>query len=169
MRRVAMCVAVLAVLAVSTAGTAGAADTFSVQGNLDGLYPGFDGTLPTQVVNTLDVAIHVERVSASAATSDVVGCDPSVLHLTAMDPALDLAPGETGVVPLRTRMSMAAPDACQGAAFTVVFRARALAQDRPPSALAFTGTSTAVLVAAGWLLLLFGIACLMRARRSVRP
>jgi hypothetical protein len=164
MRRLGVFVAVLAVFMVPAIGTAGAADTFLVQGELDGVYPGFDGTLDAKVTNTLDVAIHVEEVSGAPTSTGVSGCDPSELTIATMTTSIDLVPGESATVPMRIRMAANAPDACQGVTFALAFAGTSLAQDRAPGSLAFTGTDVGILVLIGAGLLLVGVAFVRRAR-----
>jgi hypothetical protein len=150
--------AVLVVLVASAASTAGAVDTFAIQGELDGLYPGFSGVLNATVTNTLDVGIHVTRVDAAVAATNADGCAASSLSITpTMITSFDLAPGQSASVPLAAHMDAAAPDACQGATFALAFEATSLAQDRPPQALAFTGSNTDVLAITGLTMLMIGI------------
>jgi hypothetical protein len=162
-RRLGAFVGALVVLAVMvTAGTAGAADTFTITGEVDGLYPGFVGTLDTRVTNTLDVRILVDEVSGVVAGSD--GCDPSVLTITTAKTSLTLAPGESGTVPLEVRMRADAGDACQGATFGLRFTGSALAEDRPPRSLAFTGTDAAALAVVALVLVAMGVVLVRRTR-----
>jgi hypothetical protein len=164
MRRLGVLVAVLVVLVLPAMGTAGAADTFLVQGELDGVYPGFDGQLDATVTNTLDVAIRVERVSGTPTATGASGCDPSALTVVTTTTALDLGPGESATVPMRVRMAASAPDECQGATFRLAFSGTSLAQDRTPGALAFTGTDLGSRVLVGAALLVVGVALARRAR-----
>jgi hypothetical protein len=167
MRRLSVFAAILAVLMVSTMGTAGAADTFSIRGDVDGLYPGFDGTLDTQVTNTLDVPIRVMQVSGAPVRVDPAACDPTFVAVETTHTSVDLAPGQSGVVPLHITMSAAAPDACQGASFRIVFRGTSLAQDRQDGTLAFTGHRTDVVVICGLTLLFVGLVFVRRGRKEV--
>jgi hypothetical protein len=162
-----MFVALLVVLMAAAMGTASAADTFLIHGDVDGLYPGFDGILQAQVVNTLDVSIHVHEVSATPTAVNAAGCGLSLVHITSRDTALDLSPGQTALVPLHVRMSATTPDACQGAMFELTFRGTSLAQDRPPSSLAFTGGRTTLLVVSG--LTMFVIGCIFVRRTRPGP
>jgi hypothetical protein len=160
---------VLVVLAATTAGTASAADTFSIAGEVDGLYPGFDGVLNATVTNSLDVAIHVQRVDTTVTSVDATGCSAAFFGVDPATTSLDLAPGKSGVVPLTVHMDAAAPDACQGATFALTFQGTSSAQDRAanpsaPIALAFTGTRTDVLAMTGITLLVIGILFVRRSR-----
>jgi hypothetical protein len=173
--RLGAIVGALVVLAVLTAGAAGAADassttgdTFSITGDVDGVYPGFVGTLAARVTNTLDVSIQVRQVSGVAIDSSG-GCDPAMLSITTAKTSLRLAPGETGQVPLAVRMRADADDRCQGASFTVRFDGTSLAQDRPPRALAFTGTEVSGLLAAAAVLLAAGLVVVRRTRTEQSP
>ena len=154
---------------VSTMGTASAADTFAIHGELNDLYPGFDGTLQARVVNTLDVPIRVQQVSAAPTAVDGAGCDRSMLIITSSDLALDLEPGEAALVPLHARMSADAPDACQNVVFGVDVPGTSLAEDRSAGSLAYTGNRTDVLVVAGLTILLVGTAFARRARSRHLP
>jgi hypothetical protein len=168
-RRLGAFVGALVVLAVISmaAGTAGAADTFAVSGEIDDLYPGYEGVLDARVTNTLDVRIHVDEVSGVVTGSD--GCDPSALTITTAKTSLDLAPGETGTVPLEVTMRSDAGDACQGASFSVQFHGSSAAQDRPARALAFTGADATALVGVALVLLVAGVVLVRRAREQDTP
>jgi hypothetical protein len=156
------------VTAVVTAGAAGATDVFSISGEVEGLYPGFHGTIGAQVTNTLDVPIHVHEVSG-VATDSSAGCDPATLTIATAKTSLELAPGETGRVPLEVTMRADAGDACQGASFRLHFQGSSLAQDRDRGTLAFTGTDTATLMAAAVVVLAIGIALVRRTRTRSAP
>jgi hypothetical protein len=159
MRRLATIAAMLAVLVgTCTPGTASAADTFRIEGEVDGIYPGFDGVLPALVTNSLDVNVHVTEVSASAASEDPA-CPDIHVALTTAHPNIDLSPGETTMVPLRIQMTLAAPDACQGVVFDIAFQGTSVADDRTTGALAFTGAPTRadILAIVGVSLLALGI------------
>jgi hypothetical protein len=158
--------ALVALAAISVAASAaGAADTFTISGEVDGLYPGFRGALDAHVTNTLDVPIHVDEVSGVVIGSDT--CAPSMLTITTAQTSLDLRPGESGTVPLTVSMRADAGGACQGASFTVQFHGSSLAEDRPPRSLAFTGVDAMALAGLAVVLLVTGLGLVRtRNRRS---
>lgn len=165
MRRLGAFVGALVVLAVITAGTAGATDTFSISGEIDGLYPGWHGVLEAHVTNTLDVPIRVEQVSG-VVDGGSSGCTSSTITIIPTKTSLELAPGESGTVALDTAMRSDAGDECQGVSFPVRFTGTSLAQDRPPPSLAFTGGNIATLLGLALVALGAGFALEIHRRKG---
>jgi hypothetical protein len=148
-----------------TAGAAGAADRFTITGEVDGLYPGFLGTLDAQVTNSLVVPVRVDEVSG-VVTRSSRDCPAATLSITTAKTSLHLAPAETGRVPLAMSMRADAGDECQGATFTLRFSGTSLAQDRPPRSLAFTGAGTTSLVVLALVVLGIGFAFVRSTREA---
>lgn len=171
--RVAVVAAGLVVCA--TASPATAVEDFTLTGTVGGLYPGFQGTLPVTVTNPFEVAIRVTLVGGEAVTTDAgAGCTASLVTLTSVDTSIVLAPAATAGVPLVVQLDATAPDACQGAIFTIAFHGIAEADDLAlpplgaPEPLAFTGLDARELVVVGIALAALGAFLLSRRSRFTR-
>lgn len=124
-----LAIAVVLVLLVAgvAAGLAGSPERprrsgLSVQGTVDGLYPGQVTTIDVTVRNRTSRAVRVSLVTARVRTAPQ-GCPTSVLRLGAARPDRVLRPGRRAVVPLPVSLDGSAPDACQGVTFPLSLRA----------------------------------------------
>lgn len=150
---------------------AGAADTFTVHGEVSGLYPGIATTLPARVVNPLDVTLRIVSLGAAAA-ADSDACPEDYLVVADASPDVLVAPGASATVPLDVRLDRSAPDACQGAVFRLTFRGVAVGADggaaaAPTGSLPFTGTAPLAIAAVGLGMVAVGVTASRRARSAV--
>ena len=170
--------------ATSPAGAQGAVarDDFVIAGEVDGLYPGIQTTLATNVTNPQAFTIRVVSVDVTVDDANA-GCSGAWLHFGRLAGPVDVLPGTMAAVPVPLEMDFAAPEACREASWPLTFVATAVdadtdatatnpkTGDRPPpgpNALAPTGLDVAPLVAIAVLLIAVGIVLQRHARRS-RP
>lgn len=180
MMRGAAAVATSFLLLVTVGGfgapPAGAADTFTVSGEVSGLYPGIDTTLPARVHNPLDVTLRIVSLGA-VTTADDPACPEDYLVVADATPDVVVAPGASATVPLGVHLDRVAPDACQGASFSLTFRGVAVdaagepagaTAAAPTGSLPFTGTAPLAIAAVGLGMVAIGVAATRRARSVVR-
>lgn len=163
-----------------------AGSDFTIDGEIDGLYPGLDSTLDAVVTNPQPVRLTVTAIEVSSSDAGPL-CPASLLSFGAIVDSDSIAPGETEIVRIPVRVATETPDACQGASWSLEFAAQAVVQEldsdagaglpdgdavAPPGsgdvpshgALAFTGTTPRLTVLAGTALLIGGLL----ARRTTR-
>lgn len=122
---IAACVIAALVLVGLSAGSVHAEETFELSGEVDGLYPGADTTLDAVVTNPYRFAIRV--ISTTVTVLDASpACPASMLEIGDSREAVEVPPGGTRTVPLAVRMSLRAPDACQGATWPLEFSGTAV-------------------------------------------
>jgi hypothetical protein len=143
-----------------------AQDGFSIAGEVDGLYPGAEATLEARVTNPHPFTIRV--ISTSATVFDASpSCPASMLDIGDSETSVDVPPRGTGTVPLEVRMSLSAPDACQGATWPLEFSGTAVSDG--PGALPGTGMistgGSALLVAIGAAVMVGALIAVGRERR----
>lgn len=148
-----------------SASSAHAQDGFAIAGEVDGLFPGADVTLDAQVTNPHPFAILV--IAASATVLDATaGCPASMLEIGASQATVEVPAGGTGVVPLEVRMSLGAPDACQGVTWPLEFSGTAIGSQTSelPGTSMFDPQRLPALVAVGAALLAGALVAGGRAR-----
>jgi hypothetical protein len=164
--------------AMPAAGRASQED-FRLTGEVGGLYPGIESTVPVAITNPQSLAIEVVSVDVTALDAGRA-CPGSVLTFGGVPSTVDVPAGGTVTVSVEVRLDPAAPDACQGATWPLVFTGSATAPDGgpgtgPPSTggsgavgrrVATTGASIAGLVAAG--VVLVGVGAWIRRRAGRR-
>lgn len=132
MRRVALLAVVvtaLMILSIMSAGASqGAPETFTISGEVDELFPGFDGTLPAQVSNPFDQPIRVMSLAGSV-SDPAPGCTGSELTVADAAPDFVVADGATMTVPLHVALARSAPAECQGVTFEITFVGTAVGSD----------------------------------------
>ena len=103
-------------------GTARAADVepFSISGEIDGLYPGFVGTIPVVLRSESSRPLRVTQVRVRVSEAGP-GCPATMLSVADTDLHLVLQPNGQTVVPMEVRMARTAPDSCRGATFALAF------------------------------------------------
>jgi hypothetical protein len=125
-----------------------AADGFAITGQVDGLYPGADMTLNARVANPYPFTIRVTSLGVTVRDAGPA-CPASVIEVQDSRAQGDIPSNATGTVPLEIRMDPTAPDACQGATWTLTFAGST--NTVPVHDLFALGAIGALLVAAGLL------------------
>lgn len=154
-----------------------AQQSFTVTGEVDGLFPGSSAALPVLITNPQAFAIHV--TSSGVTVGDANPACPATLLTVdgATTMSGDVAPGATATIPLVIQVDRATPDACQGATWQLQFLATATdtgagaatsAAGPSRSSLAFTGTTISALVGVALALVLVGAAIRRAVRRRAR-
>ncbi|HEY7439373.1 MAG TPA: hypothetical protein VIC35_08240 [Acidimicrobiia bacterium] len=154
---------------------------FVLTAQFQGLYPGADLMMPVTVHNPQGMTLMVNSASAAVSSPDPA-CSSANVSVQSFAGAQRLAAGSSGMIPMRISMLKNAPDACQGVAFGLAFRAMASADPAPasgsssgtasnPAAMAFTGSGplTQILAVAGAALVLLGALLLRRSRVAFEP
>lgn len=151
-----------ALLVTEPAGAAaGDPEGFEISGEVDGLYPGAEATLPARVSNPQPFPIQVTSVAVAVGDAGP-NCPAGVLEIRSVQTFAFVAAGASTTVPLDVHMDLGAPEACQGAAWPLELVGTAIAisgdaarpglEARPstttgPGGLAFTGNTVAGLLA----------------------
>ena len=135
MRRAIAAVAVLGLLAGAVAAYAalGVGDSAAkrdrhrpavrIRGDVDGLYPGASTVLYARVRNRSHRPIRVLRVKTRVG-SPSAACDRIALHAKRIRPRVVIGAHHRRRLRIPVRLRASAPDACQGAAFPLRYRAR---------------------------------------------
>jgi hypothetical protein len=105
--------------------SAGPADRFAISGAATGLYPGGSAPLVLSVSNPNPFAIEVTSLTVSVGNAGA-GCPAANLAVTPFTGTLAVAGRATAAVTLFATMSHGAPDACQGAVFSLRYAATAV-------------------------------------------
>jgi hypothetical protein len=152
-------------LAASPLATRAAADSaqVTVQGEIDGLYPGFTGTLHAIVSNGFDRPVRVTQLDTTVLDARQ-SCPASMITVSRAAAEFEVAAGATATTPVTVHMDFAAPDACQGATWPLHFAASLVEVEG--SGLAGTGFDAGTMVIFGLALLAFGAITVRVARRS---
>ncbi len=178
MRLVAATCCLTAALVAGTMLSAGALNTtapdntFTLSADAEGLFPGANLTVALTAHNPQAYALVVK---AAAVTVGDATPQCSAANVSAQSFAGDVtvAAHSSAIIPIQMQMSMAAPDACQGATFPLVLEATAEPLGAQPSAggFAFTGANSAVLTGVGALALISGLilVCVRRGSVSAVP
>jgi LPXTG-motif cell wall-anchored protein len=180
--RPALAAALAAAVAVTIAPAATSAmpsqEDFRLTGEVGGLYPGIESTVPVAITNPQSFAIDIVSVDVTALDAGS-GCPGSVLTFDGVGSTVAVPAGGTVTVSVEVRLDPAAPDACQGATWPLVFTGSATSPDEGPGAgrtptggsgsgargLATTGAGIAGLVAIGLAMVGVGAWIRRRARR----
>jgi hypothetical protein len=166
---IAACVIVAVVLIGLSAPSVHAQGGFEIAGEVDGLFPGADMTLDAEVTNPYPFAIRV--ISTTVTVLDASpACPASMLEIGDSHATVEVPPGGTGTVPLDVRMSLNAPDACQGATWPLEFTGTAVgtATSGLPGTSVIDPRDLAALVVIGAAMLAAGIVAISRDRRRYR-
>jgi hypothetical protein len=144
-----------------------AVDGFAITGQVDGLYPGADTTLDARVTNPYPFTIRVTSVEVTVRDASPA-CPASVIEVRDSRAEVDIPRNATGTLPLEIRMDPTAPDACQGATWTLTFAGTAVAHGASdlPSTNAVPVHDLLALGAIGALIVAAGLLAGLR-RRSV--
>jgi hypothetical protein len=116
---------IAAVLVCASAVEVRAEEPFEISGEIDGLYPGAEATLTARVVNPYPFPIRVVTTRATVLDARD-GCPASLLEVRDARTSAEIPAHGSGTVPLHVTLDRAAPDACQGATWPLVFSGTAL-------------------------------------------
>jgi len=146
-------------------GTARAADVeqFSISGEIDGLYPGFVGTLPVVLRSESSRPLRVTQVHVRVSDAGP-GCPATMLSVADTDLHLVLEPNVQTVVPVEVRMVRTAPDTCRGATFALAFTGAGSVEREAHTSLPATGANATELAMLGAALLAVGLLLIVRVR-----
>jgi hypothetical protein len=144
-----------------------AADGFVITGQVDGLYPGAEMTLEAGVTNPYPFSIRVTSVGVTVRDAGPA-CPASMIEVRDSRAEVDIPANATGTVPLAIRMDVTAPDACQGATWTLIFAGTALADGASdlPSTNTVPVHDLFALGAIGALIVAAGLLAGLRRRRA---
>ena len=104
------------------AAVVSAASTFSVSGNVGGLYPGTTRSLVLTVTNPQKVAITVTSITTTVSNASTK-CGAANLKVTAFSGHLVVKAGTTAHATVAATMAHSAPNGCQGADFPLHYTA----------------------------------------------
>ena len=127
----------------SSSGPVGAATEFAMAGEVGGLYPGIETTMPVTVTNPESFPIELISVATQADDSGPA-CPGSLLSFGDLGPAVSIAAGATATLPITVRLDRATPDACQGATWLLVFSGTAQSTGSGSGSLAVTGANSVI-------------------------
>jgi hypothetical protein len=146
-----------------------AVEGFAITGQVDGLYPGADMTLHALVSNPYPFPIRVTSVGATVRDAGPA-CPASLIEIHDSHAEVEIPRDASGTVPLAIRMDPIAPDACQGATWTLTFTGTALASGASdlPSTNTVPVHDLFALIAIGALIVGAGLLASLR-RRNVVP
>jgi hypothetical protein len=97
--------------------------SFTITGDVPVLFPGATAELTLTVQNRNYQAITVSRLTVASTGVDAqhTGCDPLVVSSPGFSGSLSVASMSTATTDVPISMSASAPDACQGATFTLTY------------------------------------------------
>ena len=106
--------------------------TVTLEGSVEGLYPGAEVALPLQVRNPTDVTLRLDMLEVRAGSPDLEGCPADALLVgpdrspggASLELTLELGPGTEGVLAVPVTMATDADSACQGAVFPLDYTAQ---------------------------------------------
>jgi hypothetical protein len=168
----------IALLLAGPAVAATDSEPIEITGEIEGLFPGGEATLQTEVANPHPFPIEVtvyDVVIGDASPS----CPASVLDIGPATTGVVIPAGETGVVPVPVQMSETAPESCQGAIWPLTYLATAVevgpggggpvptSPEGPFEDLPLTGAAIGGMLMGGLALLLIG-SLMVRQGRSGR-
>jgi hypothetical protein len=90
--------------------------SFSISGNVSGLYPGVTRPLVLKVANPQKVAITVTSIKTAVSTASAT-CVAANVKVSSFSGQLHIAAGAKTQVTVQVTMSHGAPNSCQGAVF----------------------------------------------------
>lgn len=120
----ALAVSVLLLLGWLHQPSAEAASTFSVRGRVGSLVPGVRGTITLTVRNPFGLAIKIRRIVVTARDASA-SCLAANVSSPGYRGSLKVRAGSRVKLKVPIMLSAAAPDACQGATFPLVFFGKA--------------------------------------------
>jgi hypothetical protein len=158
-------VVVTGALAMLSLAAPAAADSgqVTVQGEIDGLYPGFTGTMQATVSNGFDRPVRVTLLDTKVLDAKP-SCPAGMITVSPVTTEFEIASGAVATTPVTVHMDFAAPDACQGATWPLRFAASLVGAGG--SGLAGTGFDTGTMVIIGLALLALGGVAVRVARGS---
>ena len=106
--------------AARRAPAAASVQRFNLSGSVDGLFPGFSGSVDVLVTNPQRKTLTVTRVVAKV-SSPSVGCPASSVTVGAFEGSLKIKRKRSDHVALPIAMSPSAPDACQSLTFVLKY------------------------------------------------
>jgi hypothetical protein len=101
------------------------APQFLLSGSVRGMFPGRIASIPVRVRNPLSFPIIVKVITARVG-SPRSGCSARNVRIEPIHGEWRIDPGATARLQTKVRMSMAAPDTCQGLGFPLRFRGKAV-------------------------------------------
>lgn len=107
--------------------------TFSIAGDVGGLFPGAVKPLSLLVSNPFPDPIRVVSLSTTVGTPDRAGCTATVLTVSGLGSPVDIPPGQSRPVGVDVTMAATAPDACQGARFPLTYSGTAEGTSTTPA------------------------------------
>ncbi len=124
-RRAMQLVALLLVVGTAGAAATGASSpprsTFTISGDVAGLYPGGQRTANLRVTNRYPWTIDVRGITVTSTTTNRIGCSPHLVTSPGWSGVQRVRAGRSVTIPVPVRMSPQAPGACQGATFRLVY------------------------------------------------
>ncbi len=103
-----------------------ATSSFSIAGDVDGLYPGRSLPLQLAVTNHLGSKIRLTSITTTVLAPSL-HCTAVNLTVSAWSGDLSIPAGKTATVTVHASMRHAAPDACQGVVFVLRYHGLATA------------------------------------------
>ncbi|WP_193605643.1 hypothetical protein [Nocardioides dongkuii] len=104
---------------VAASGPTRPKPAFTISGGVDDLYPGAERRAVLRITNNRAWAIKVRRVVVTVASTNKSGCATSMVRSPGWAGSMRVAKGKTRVLRVPVRMRAVAPDACQGAVFSL--------------------------------------------------
>lgn len=95
--------------------------SFTISGQVDGLYPGAQQTLPLSLHNANAYAITVTSITVAVAASDHAGCGAAHVVPGPFAGPTVVPAGGTAVAQIPVSMATSPPDVCQGATFPLTY------------------------------------------------
>lgn len=111
----------------STAVPPGLAARFSINGSVNGLYPGASLPLVLKVSNPLAFAIDVTSITTAVGTPNA-GCAGTNLLVTPFAGDLPVPAKGTATATVSATLNHSTPDACQGVVFPLTYSGTAVKQ-----------------------------------------
>lgn len=108
------------VLPAAAHTTGGREGQIHVEGEVGGLYPGLRSPLTVEVTNSFAQTVRVVAVGVSAEDANA-GCPGTLLAVDGPTEPVDIEPRTTAALPVEIRLSLDAPDACQGAVWQLEY------------------------------------------------
>lgn len=104
----------------------------TLEGSVQGLYPGAEVALPLQVRNPTEVTLRLDMLEVRVGSPDLEGCPADALLVgpdrspggASLELTLELGPGTEGVLAVPVTMATDADSACQGAVFPLDYTAQ---------------------------------------------
>jgi hypothetical protein len=90
--------------------------SFTISGNITGLYPGSTLPLKLTVLNTMSFAIRVTSITTAVSNASNL-CEASNVTVTSFSGSLLVLPKLEATTTVQVHMADGAPDSCQGSVF----------------------------------------------------